>query len=52
MTVPNVMSKAFYYQDLRRVEGGTMCSPPSRGMIRQGEDRVIKTLASNSFHSF
>ena len=39
MTVPNFMSKAFSYQDLRRV--GTMCQ--SRSMIRQkylGADRV------------
>ena len=55
MTVPNFMSKAFFYWDLRRLEGGgeftqvgggggALCvAPPPQGMIRQkypGADRV------------
>ena len=44
MTVPNFMSKAFFYQDLRRGEGGALCAPLD--MIRQkypGADRVKKS---------
>ena len=44
MTVPNFMSKTFFYQDLcREVGGGGV--PPYRGMIRQkypGADNVNK----------
>ena len=38
MTVPNFMSKAFSYQDLRSGRGkgeGALCAPLPRGMIRQ-----------------
>ena len=44
MAVPNFMSKAFFYQDLRRGEGGALCAPLD--MIRQkypGADRVKKS---------
>ena len=47
MTVPNIMAKAFFYQDLRRGRG-TMCPP--LGMVRQkypGADRVNDILCLN-----
>ena len=37
MTVPNCMSKAFSYQDLRR---GRLCTPIPRGMVRQKYPRA------------
>ena len=46
MTVPNFMSKAFFYQDLRGGSGRGRYVPPG-GMIRQkypGADRVKKML--------
>ena len=47
MTVPNFMSKAFSYQDLRSYLGN-MCTP--RGMIRQKYPRTDRVKGAVNRH--
>ena len=45
MTVPNLMSKAFSYQNLRKGEGGKGAYPPEHDQTKiPRADRVNKTV--------